>query len=97
MPLPQRNNFAPIENDTVPIDCGNSSNIPITNSFNYLGSVTSAEATDSADVQERISVANKVFGALREPVFSSRKIAKIAKVALYRFLIISILLYGAEC
>ena len=97
VPLPQRNNLAPIENDTTPIDCGNSRNIPITNSFNYLGSVTSAEATDSADVLERISAANKAFGALREPVFSSRKIARIAKVALYRFLIIPILLYGAEC
>ena len=56
---------------TAPIDCGNSTFIPIVNSFGYLGSITSQSTRDSADIENRISAASKVFGALKDRVFKN--------------------------
>ena len=83
--------------DVSPIDCGNSRHIPIVDKFQYLGSHAAKDAMDRTDVIERISAANKAFGALRELFFNNRRIAIRAKVAVYRLIIIPIMLYGSEC
>jgi hypothetical protein len=48
------------------------------------------------DVDQRISAASKIFGMLRENVFSHKKVSYRAKRAAYTAIVLSTLLYGSE-
>jgi len=48
------------------------------------------------DVENRIQNASCAFGCLRKPLFSNPAISKPTKRAVYKALVLSILLYGTE-
>ena len=77
------------------VDDGNF--LPIVAVFQYLGSVLARNCQDDEDVKARIDLAAGTFGSLRDCLFSSPRICMEAKVIVFEGLILSILLYGAEC
>lgn len=62
----------------------------------YLGAVLSTSATIDADVLHRISKASGTFGKLNIRIWQRHEIKLCTKIAVYRAVILSILLYGCE-
>ena len=65
-------------------------------SFNYLGSVISQNGYVNSDILRRIKLASSSFGRLRDRVFLNRHLRLTTKIAVYRAIVISTLLYGCE-
>jgi len=80
-----------------PVVCPNNTFIPIVDAFKYLGSFLNSTLSDHKDVLARIEAASKAFGSLKKTIFKNIFIHRDVKVAVYRSLIIPILLYGSEC
>ena len=76
-----------------------SNNVPIKNveRFTYLGSVLNARGNADDDVQRRIALASAAFGRLSQRVFLNKDLRSATKVAVYRSVCLSILLYTSEC
>ena len=70
--------------------------IQMVEGFTYLGSKLSADGEVTAKVNCRIAKASKAFGCLRVPIFLNRTLSINTKRAVYKAVVISILLYGAE-
>ena len=64
--------------------------------FTYLGSVISNNATFSKDLDNRLSNANSSFGRLSKRTWQSHSLRLSAKIQVYRAVVITTLLYGAE-
>ena len=64
--------------------------------FCYLGGVLSANAEISDDVTRRIGAAGAAFGRLESRLRNERGIRLSTKVAVYRAVVITTLLYGCE-
>ena len=64
--------------------------------FTYLGSKLSADGEVTAKVNCWIVKASKAFVCLRVPIFLNRTLSINTKRAVYKAVVISILLYGAE-
>ena len=64
--------------------------------FTYLGSKLSSDGEITAEVSCRIAKASKAFGCLRVPIFLNHTLSINTKRAVYKAVVISILLYGAE-
>lgn len=79
------------------VELGGGRYLPIVSKFRYLGTILSRNCRDDADVKSRIESAGNAFGALRKCLFSNASINFAAKRIVYESLILSILLYGAEC
>lgn len=83
--------------DLSPIMIGDGNFLPIVAVFQYLGSMLARDSQDNEDVKSRIDLAAAAFGSLRDCLFSSPRICLEAKTIVFEGLILSILLYGAEC
>ena len=70
--------------------------LKVTHSFPYLGSVLSDDGQLDLEITSRISKASSSFGRLTSRVWNSHDITLTTKIALYRAVVISTLLYGAE-
>ena len=70
--------------------------LPVVFKFCYLGSMVTADCTDTDDADARVRKANAAFGALNECLFSQTTITYKAKAIAYSALVLSILLYGSE-
>ena len=70
--------------------------IPVVFKFCYLGSMVTADCTDTADVDARIKKAGAAYGALSDCLFNSTSVSHKAKAVAYTTLVLSILLYGSE-
>ena len=70
--------------------------IEMVSDFTYLGSKLSSDGEISAEVSSRIAKASKAFGCLRVPIFLNHTLSIGTKKAVYKAVVISILLYGAE-
>lgn len=70
--------------------------LKVAHNFTYLGSVLSDDGQLDLEVANRISRASSSFGRLRCRVWSNHDITLTTKIALYRAVVISTLLYGAE-
>ncbi|CAH1231299.1 Hypp378 [Branchiostoma lanceolatum] len=68
-------------------------NVP---SFTYLGSTLSVNCDITDEVQRRIGLASASFGRLASRVFLNRNLTVTTKVAVYRAVCLSILLYASE-
>ncbi|KAI8493649.1 hypothetical protein Bbelb_285700 [Branchiostoma belcheri] len=66
------------------------------NSFTYLGSTLSVNCDITDEVQRRIGLASASFGRLARKVFLNRSLLVKTKVAVYRAVCLSILLYASE-
>ena len=73
-------------------------NVPLTNveHFTYLGSVLSDNCDITHEVQQRIKLVSAAIGRLSSQVFFKHNLTIDTKVAVYRAMCISILLYGSE-
>ena len=78
------------------IEVGNGNTIPVVVQAKYLGSIIHRDGTDKADVDARINSASQVFGSLKDCIFKEGNISKEAKVAVYKTVVMSVLLYGSE-
>ncbi|KAI8495055.1 hypothetical protein Bbelb_270410 [Branchiostoma belcheri] len=65
-------------------------------SFTYLGSVLTSPSDATDDVQRRIGLASASFGRLSSRVFLNKDLATQTKVAVYKAVCLSILLYASE-
>jgi hypothetical protein len=64
--------------------------------FKYLGSVISANGLLNAEMNARIQAANKSFAALYRRVWKQHSLYLPTKIAIYKTVVLSVLLYGAE-
>jgi len=67
-----------------------------TQHFTYLGSILTSDLDLSSEIQQRIKLALSAFGRLGHRVFFNHNLSVATKVAVYKAICISILLYGCE-
>ena len=67
-----------------------------TNQFCYLGSILSSDCSMDADINSRIGKACAAFAKLRKNVIHTHNLRLTTRVAVYRAIVISVLLYGLE-
>ncbi len=65
-------------------------------SFTYLGSTLSRTATIDTEINNIISKSSVAFGRLREKVWERRRICLETKLKVYRVVVFTTLVYGAE-
>jgi hypothetical protein len=68
----------------------------VVDSFCYLGSVLSNSATIDNDVTKRIALASGAFGRLEKRLWNERGVCLGTKIAVYRAVVLTTLLYGCE-
>ena len=64
--------------------------------FTYLGSIIASDGHIEAELQRRMSKASMSFGRLRERLWNNHNVSIRVKGKIYRAIILSTLLYGAE-
>ena len=64
--------------------------------FTYLGSIIASDGHIEAELQKRISKASMSFGRLRKRLWNNHNVSIRVKGKIYRAIILSTLLYGAE-
>ena len=64
--------------------------------FTYLGSIIANDGHIEAELQKRMSKASMSFGRLRERLWNNHNVSIRVKDKIYRAIILSTLLYGAE-
>ena len=64
--------------------------------FTYLGSIIESDGHNEAELQKRMSKASMSFGRLRERLWNNHNVSIRVKGKIYRAIILSTLLYGAE-
>ena len=64
--------------------------------FTYLGSVISIDVTVSKDLDNRLSKASSSFGRLSKRVWQSHSLRLSTNLQIYRAVVVTTLLYGAE-
>ena len=74
----------------------NGEELKTTKTFPYLGSILSDDGQLDHEIVSRISKASSSFGSLRERVWNSHDIKLATKIAVYRAVVVSTLLYGAQ-
>ena len=86
-----------------PATCGTEPSISIDDAtlknvenFTYLGSCLSSDASLDKEIAIRLSKASNSFGRLRPRVWNERGLKEETKIAVYRAVVLSSLLYGCE-
>jgi len=64
--------------------------------FTYLGSTLTSDCNLDNEVQQRVKLASAAFGRLSHRVFLNHNLITTTKIAVYKAICISILLYGCE-
>ena len=64
--------------------------------FTYLGANISRDGEITSEVTRRIARAARAFECLRVPVFKNKDLSLATKRAVYRAVVLAVLLYGAE-
>ena len=80
---------------TAPI-CLNNQTLEEVESFTYLGSSIDKSGKASAEVDIRIEKGGRAYQMWRKKVFRSANLSKATKMRVFRTLVMSVLLYGAE-
>ena len=62
--------------------------------FTYLGSILTFDSDLTNEIQQRIKLASTAFGRLAHHVFFNRNLTMSTKVAVYKAICLSTLLYG---
>ena len=65
-------------------------------SFSYLGSELGQTAKVEREVAVRLEKASKVYQIWRQKIFRNRNLSRSTKVHVFRTMVMSVLLYGAE-
>ena len=74
----------------------NDAPLKATDSFTYLGSTLSREATIDVEVNNRLSKTNSAFGRLRKKVWDRHGISQETKLKVYMAVVLTVLLYACE-
>lgn len=77
----------------VPV-CG--MNVEVLDRFTYLGSVIQSNGGSDLEVNRRLGLAYGVMESLNQPIWCCRYLYKKTKIRVFRVLVLSVLLYGAE-
>ena len=64
--------------------------------FTYLGSTISSDGCIDDEIQRRMAKASASFGRLRERLWNNHHVSMRVKGKIYRAIVLSTLLYGAE-
>ncbi|XP_062514412.1 uncharacterized protein LOC134190016 [Corticium candelabrum] len=83
------------EVDVTPVQVKGGS-LDIVDHFSYLGSYISSDGEIMVEIDCRITKASQAFGCLRRPIFQNRNLSVATKRQVYRVVVLSVLLYGAE-
>ena len=67
-----------------------------TTNFTYLGSTVSSSSKIETEIQRRIGKATAAFGKLRHRLWNNKHVSTRVKCKVYRAVVLSTLLYGAE-
>ena len=67
-----------------------------TNQFCYLGSILSCDCSTDTEINSRIGKASTAFARLRRNVIDTHNLRLHTRVAVYRAIVLSVLLYGLE-
>jgi hypothetical protein len=92
--LPPGVAYASVDTSPLQVDRGFAT---FTRIFCYLGTLVSDDGCDDKAVEDRISKASAVFGALRKELFGNRNISNRVKAVVWEALVAAVLLFGAEC
>ena len=65
--------------------------------FTYLGSTISSDGCIDDEIQRRMAKASASFGRLRQILWNNHHVSMRVKGKIYRAIMLSTLLYGAEC
>ena len=87
---------APLQNYTPPHITIDGTTLNSVEHCTYLGSVMSNNATIDKDLDNRLSKASSSFGRLYKRVWNSHSLRLTTKIKVYRAVVISTLVYGAE-
>jgi hypothetical protein len=74
----------------------NGCKLSVVNQFTYLGSIMSDDCTIDREIEARIKKASASYGRLTERVWKNSAIQLKTKIAVYRAIVMSTLLYGCE-
>ena len=69
--------------------------VDFTDTFKYLGSMLTRDLKTALDIETRLTKATQAFGALR-PVVCNRHSTATTRGIIYKVMVISLLLHGAE-
>lgn len=83
------------ENDMDPVQVDGGS-LEIVDQFTYFSAEICKDEEVTADVTTRIAKASRAFGCLRKPVFCDKVLSIATKRHIYRAVVMSVLLYGAD-
>ena len=83
------------ESDVRPVQVEGGS-VDVVQDFTYLGINISRDREITSEVTRRIARAARAFGCLRVPVFKNKDLSLATKRAVYRAVVLAVLLYGAE-
>ena len=70
--------------------------LKVVDKFCYLGSILSADASIDDDISARLAKASAAYGRLRKRLWSDHGIKLATKVAVYKAVMLTTLLYGCE-
>ena len=70
--------------------------VDVVQDFTYLGANISRDGEITSEVTRRIARAARAFGCLRVPVFKNKDLSLATKRAVYRAVVLAVLLYGTE-
>ena len=87
---------APLATRNEPTVTVNGSVLKVVKQFSYLGSIVSDDGRASHEIEARVKKASVAFGMLRERVWKSHCIRLQTKLAIYKAVVLSTLLYGCE-
>ena len=74
----------------------NGASVAMVPEFTYLGSVVSSDGSLDTEITTRLAKASRVFGCLLRPIFQCRNLSLPTKRMVYKAVVLSTLLYGAE-
>ena len=77
----------------VPVEGGS---FDILDHFTYLGADISRDGEITSEVNCRIAKAARAFGCLKRPILQNKNLTVITKRTVYKAVVLSVLLYGAE-
>ena len=83
------------ESDVRPVQVEGGS-VDVVQDFTYLGANISRDGEITSEVTRRIARAARAFRCLRVPVFKNKDLSLATKRAVYRAVVLAVLLYGAE-
>ena len=81
--------------DSLPVQLA-AGEIATVEDFTYLGSKISSDGEVKSEIVTRISKASRAFGCLKAAVFQNSQLSTDIKREVYRAVVLSTLLYGAE-